>query len=164
MVSAPVGAQYHNRLPRVHYLNDARHPPGSVAASQIARGAPGVGRYQPVSIRGPEGLQVALAQDGHFLPLLDAPVTTGMLVGAVYRFQVASIPYRPGIELFPTVEIIDHVHAPASRAHRFPIPIELTREDLELALNGALITRVIYLEDNDVADPFGRGPASADRP
>jgi hypothetical protein len=30
---------------------------------------------------------------------------------------------------------------------RFPIPIELTQPDLELALAGRFVTRVIYLED-----------------
>ncbi|RMF44198.1 MAG: DUF11 domain-containing protein [Planctomycetota bacterium] len=141
------------RLPHVYYPQDARQVPGSIGAAQVARGLPGMGSFQPVSLRGPAGLKIALAQDGALLPLLDAPVNVGMIVGAVYRFQVGGIPLRPGAELYPTLEIIDHVHAPAERAHRFPVPVVLTREDLELALRGALITRVIYLEDSDIADP-----------
>ncbi len=147
-----------SRLPHMYYPQDARQAPGSIGAAQVARGLPGMGVFQPISLRGPDGLKIALAQDGDFLPLLDAPVNVGMIVGAVYRFQVAGIPLRPGTELFPTLEIIDHVHAPTNRAHRFPIPIVLTREDLDLALRGALITRVIYLEDNDIADPEGTSP------
>lgn len=146
-------AQGGSPLPKVHYLLDSRQAPGVVASAQVARQAPGVGTFQAVSVSGPEGLQVALAQGGQFLPPLQAPVTTGMLVGAVYRLRVTNIPYRPGEELYPTVEIIDRIYAPAGREHRFPIPVVLTEEDLRLALDGALVTRVIYLEDSQIAEP-----------
>ncbi len=141
-------------LPKnVNYLLSADQPPGYVASAQVARGMPGVGTYQPVSIAGPKGLTVALARDGMLLDNIDAPVTTAMMVGATYRFRIANIPYRPGAELYPTVEIIDRICAPAGREHRFPIPVVLTEEDIELALRGALVTRVIYVEDSEVATP-----------
>jgi hypothetical protein len=150
--SATLG-QTKNLNPNVNYLLDANGPPGFVASSQAARGVPSIGTFQPVAIQGPEGLKVALARDGFFLDNIDAPVTTAMMVGATYRFRIANIPFKPGVELFPTVEIIDRLHAPAGREHRFPIPVEITREDVELALRGALVTRVIYLEDSEIAAP-----------
>ncbi len=143
---------------KVHYLLDSRQAPGVVAGAQVARRAPGVGTFQALSISGPTGLKVALARDGQFLPPLEAPVTTGMLVGAVYRFRVTNIPLRPGAELYPTVEVIDRLYAPAGREHRFPIPVVLTEEDLRSALAGALVTRVIYLEDSEVAEPLAQLP------
>lgn len=147
------------KLPnKVHYLLGADEAPGVVASAQVARGARGVGSFQPLSISGPDGLQVGLAKDGQFLPQIDAPVTTAMLVGAVYRFRVSNIPFRPGAELYPTVEVIDRVYAPAGREHRFPIPVVLTEEDLRLALSGALVTRVVYLEDGEIADPIAMAP------
>ncbi len=39
---------------------------------------------------------------------------------------------------------------------RFPIPIELTQEELELAARGAFVTRVIYIEDPQHALPIAR--------
>jgi hypothetical protein len=153
-----LSAQNRRSLPRVNYLLDARNPPGTVASAQAARAPEAFGRYQPLSISGPEGLQVALAKDGQFLPTLEAPVTTAMLVGSVYRFRVTHIPFRPGAELYPSVEIIDRVCAPVGREHRFPIPVVLTEEDLRNALSGALITRVIYVEDSEIAEPIAAVP------
>ncbi len=150
---APLHGQRRQPLPNVHYFLNANQAPGVVASAQVARRTPGIGTYQPLSVSGPAGLKVALARDGQFLPPLDAPVTTAMLVGAVYRFRVTNIPVRPGEELYPTVEIIDRIYAPRGREHRFPIPVVLTEEDLRLALDGALVTRVIYLEDSEVAEP-----------
>ena len=141
-------------LPNVHYFLDSNQPPGAVAAAQVARGARGVGTFQAVSLSGPPGLKIALARDGQFLPPLEAPVTTGMLVAGVYRFRVTSIPFRPGEELYPSLEVIDRIYPPAGREHRFPIPVILTEEDLRLALDGGLVTRVIYLEDSEIAEPI----------
>jgi hypothetical protein len=160
-----IHAQAFNRLgpggmPKVHYFQDAQQAPGSVAAAQILRQIPGAGTFQAVSISGPEKLKIGLAQAGTFLAPIDAPVITGMLVGAVYRFRVTGIPFRPGQELYPSVEVIDRIFAPAGREHRFPIPIVLTQEDLQLALDGALVTRVIYLEDSEIAEPIAALPGS----
>ncbi len=146
--------------PNVHYFLDAKGEPGVVAGAAIARRVPGVGSYQAVEVSGPAGMQVALAQDGQFLHTLAAPVKVGMIVGAVYRVRVTSIPFRPGEELYPTIEVIDRVHAPAGREHRFPIPVVLEETDLKAALDGALVTRVIYLEDNELAEPVATTPGT----
>jgi len=145
-------------LPNVHYFLNANQAPGVVASAQVARGARGVGTFQAVSLSGPAGLKIALARDGQFLPPIDAPVITGMLVAGVYRFHVTNIPYRPGEELFPTLEVIDRIYPPQGREHRFPIPVILTEDDLRLALDGALVTRVIYLEDSEIAEPVATTP------
>ncbi len=152
MFSASAEAQTRS-LPNVHYFLDANQAPGAVASAQVARGVRGVGTYQAVSLSGPAGLKIALAQDGQFLEPIDAPVITGMLVAGVYRFRVTNIPFRPGDELYPSLEVIDRIYPPAGREHRFPIPVVLTEEDLRLALDGALVTRVIYLEDSEIAEP-----------
>lgn len=147
-------AQNSARLPgNTYHLLNASAPPGSIAAAQVAGRRPGVGTYTAVSITGSPGLKIGLARDGQFLHPITAPVTTGMLVGAVYRFHVTNIPDRPGEELFPTLEIIGRTNPEPGREHRFPIPVLLTDEDLQLALEGSLVTRVIYLEDSEVAEP-----------
>jgi hypothetical protein len=156
--SSPLHGQIAASPAKGHYLLDARMPPGMVAHAQVAGGRPGVGTFTAVSIMGPQGLRIGLAQAGQFLSPIEAPVTTGMLVGSVYRFHVTHIPGYPGQELFPTLEVIDRVHTQPGREHRFPIPVALTEEDLQLALQGALITRVIYLEDSSVAEPIATNP------
>ena len=79
-----------------------------------------------------------------------------MQIGPVYRLQVTDIPNNEGLEIFPTVEVIDRLYPPPGLALRFPIPIELTQDELELAARGAFVTRVIYVEDPHQALPIAR--------
>ena len=79
-----------------------------------------------------------------------------MLIGSVYRLRVTNISTpegAEGLEVFPTIEVIDRLYAPPGEAIRFAIPVELTLDDLKLALAGKLVTRVIYLEDKNKALP-----------
>lgn len=147
-------------LPKVNYLLNSDAPPGVVSAATLLRRQPVQGYFQPVSVSGPEKLEVALAQNGQFLPPLPAPVKVGMLIGAVYRLRVTNIPLRPGEELYPTIEVLDRLYTPRGREHRFPIPIVLEQEDLIRALDGGMVTRVIYLEDAEIASPIPDLPGS----
>ncbi len=141
-----------------HYFLDAELPPGAVGAASLARMGTAVRYFQPVAISGPGRTEVAIARDGDFLPPLPSPVKIGMLVGTVYRVRVTNIPNRPGEELYPTIEVIDRLCAPPGREHRFPVPIVLEQEDLLQALEGALVTRVVYLEDSRNAEATAQLP------
>ncbi len=128
-------------------------PPGAIGSRQLLRGGALPGYFQPVEIKAPAGALVSLAAMGQFDAAEKAPVTVGMLIGSVYRLRVTNIPQHPGMEVFPTVEVIDRLYAPTGRAPKFPIPIELSLADLRLALDGKFVTRVIYLEDPRTALP-----------
>jgi hypothetical protein len=79
-----------------------------------------------------------------------------MQIGPVYRLQVSQIPNNPGIEVYPTIELIDRLYPPPGLALRYPIPVELTLDELELAARGAFVTRVIYVEDPQQAMPVAQ--------
>ncbi len=83
-------------------------------------------------------------------------MTAGLLIGAVYRLRVTNIPLQEGFEVYPTVEVIDRTYPPRGKEFKFPIPVELTQEELEMALSGKFVTRVIYLEDPETAAPVAR--------
>ena len=83
----------------------------------------------------------------------------GLLIGAVYRLRVTHIRLAEGLEVYPTIEVVDRLYAPPGQERRFAIPVDLTDEDLRLALDGKFVTRVIYLEDPRTALPV-RVPAS----
>jgi hypothetical protein len=72
----------------------------------------------------------------------------GLMIGPVYHLQVTSIPFQEGYEVYPTVELINRLYPPEGSKIRFPIPIQLTQEELEMALSGRFVTRVIYLQDS----------------
>lgn len=121
-------------------------------------GAPIANYYQPVKIQGPEGTQIALAAEGRFVERQTVPFAVGLLVGEDYRVRITNLPQRPGKEIFPTIKLIGRTFPPRGQELEFPIPIEISNEDIELALNGRFITRVVYLEDPQNALPLVSNP------
>jgi hypothetical protein len=111
------------------------------------------GHFQSVQLLAPRGASISLIEDGHFQNMNDRDVTVGMMIGQVYRLKVTGIPDRAGEEVFPTVEVIDRLYAPQGQESAFAIPVHLSKEDLETALNGGFVTRVVYLEDPRQAVP-----------
>jgi len=144
--------------PGPHYWHAGNLPPGAIGGRQLQRGGPLPGFFQTVQITAPEGALIALPVDGQFDQPQPGPVKAGMLIGAVYRLAVLNIPFHTGIEVFPTIEIIDRLYAPLGQERRFAIPIELTQEDLELAISGKFVTRVIFLENPRAALPARQTP------
>jgi hypothetical protein len=145
----------------VHYRHQVVDvAPGTIGQQQLTRGGPLRGYFQPVQISGPEGLKVAFAVGGQFERPQAAPHAAGMLIGQVYRLRVTEIPGHDGLEVFPTVEVIDRLYPPEGKRWRFPIPIELTRKELEYAMAGKFVTRVIYLEDPERALPLPELPGA----
>ncbi|GAB4134610.1 hypothetical protein [Thermopirellula anaerolimosa] len=138
-----------------HLYFNARTPPGLIGTTRIHRGGPVENYFQPVEIRGPAGLNVSLAENGVFSDPRPVPFTAGLLIGRVYRLRLTEIPLvnQEGMELFPTLEIVDRTYPPPGREVQFPIIAELTIDDLRLALEGKFVTRVIYLEDPTQAVP-----------
>jgi hypothetical protein len=132
--------------PPPHPLLRADMLPGAVGRAQLMK-AGRAGYYQPVEVRGPEGSLVSLASEGQFLPNETNVAAAGMLIGEVYRVRIGNIPQLEGVELFPSIEVIDRLCPPPGQATRFPIPVELAQEDLELAAAGKYVTRVVYVED-----------------
>jgi hypothetical protein len=146
--------------PPVHFLHNGVLAPGAIGAMQLQRGGPLPGYFQPVEIKVPGSAAVSLACEGQFIAPQLGPIKAAMLIGSVYRFRVTGIPQRPGEEVYPTIELINRLYPPVGEELRFPVPIELTMEDLQLALDGKFITRVIYLEDPRAAYARQEDPKS----
>lgn len=140
----------------VHWLNAGAMPPGAIGRQRLMRGGPLSGFCQPVEIRAPQGARIAPAAGSGFLPAQVSPLVVGLPIGPVYRFKVTEIPGHPGLELFPTVEMVDRLYPPAGQQLRFPVPIELTLDELLLAAEGRFITRIVYLEDPLLAPAIAR--------
>ena len=153
--SAIAGSAAGGSAAGIHRVHTADSLPGTLGGARLQRWGAVGGYFQPVLFRGPESTAFAMAVDGVFQPASDsrAPLHAGLLVGAVYRFKITSIPGYEGEELFPTVEVIDRTYPPHHLAVRHPIPIQLELDDLRDALSGRMVTRVIYLEDPTSAIP-----------
>jgi hypothetical protein len=138
----------------VHMLQHGIYtPPGAIGSRQAMRGGPIRCFFQPVEIIAPPGATISLVEKGRFNEAQPAPRKAGLVLGQVYRLRITNIPFEPGREVFPTIELVDRLHPPKGQEVRFAVPIEFTQEDLELALEGKFVTRVVYLEDPDNALP-----------
>jgi hypothetical protein len=149
--SAALSAQQ----PGVHYYHQGNLPPGAIGNMRLQRGGPVPGYFQPVEIQAPAGTSVSLAVEGQFEEPRPAPRKVGLLIGAVYRLRVTGIHLAEGQEVFPTIELIDRLYPPIGQERKFSIPVDISEEDLRLALEGKFVTRVIYLEDPRNALPAG---------
>jgi hypothetical protein len=147
------------QAPSVHYWHQGVMPPGAIGSLQLQRGGPLPGYFQPVEIRAPRGTLVSLASDGQFERERPGPRTVGLLIGSVYRLRVTHIRLAEGMEVYPTIEVINRLYTPLGQERRFAIPVDVTEEDLRLALEDKFVTRVIYLEDPRTALPV-RVPSS----
>ena len=52
--------------------------------------------------------------------------------------------------------MVNRLYPPAGLETRFPLPIEITQQDIESALAGKFVTRVIYLENPEDALPVAQ--------
>lgn len=147
-----------------YYPYDQTVPPG-MAGQWSAIVNPGVSSYyQPVRVELPVPGQVTFFSGGPAAPVpRPAPAQAAILVGPVYRLKISDMPDYPGLELYPTVELLDRLHPPAGRSPQFPVPVSFTIEELDFALEGRLVTKVVYLEQPDRAAPVTAVEAAAQR-
>lgn len=150
--SAAEPSQYLSKQPR-HRILSSDAPPGLIGQSRINGRGPIAGYFQPVAFSGPDGTQFALAQGNAFTAGAEL-FQAGLMIGAVYRFRITHMPEFEGAELYPTIEVIDRTYPPPGLATRYPIRVDLDHEDFRAALDGQLVTRVIYLEDPQTATPM----------
>jgi|YNPBryunderm2012_1023409.scaffolds.fasta_scaffold02409_7 hypothetical protein len=99
---------------------------------------------------GPEGMQVTwgvthpLAFDSE--PLV-CPGRYNFPQGGIYQLKLSNIPGRPGVELYPTLEVANAIPRTAAYLAHSAIPIQFTEEDFDQVLSGNFVTKVIYLPD-----------------
>jgi uncharacterized repeat protein (TIGR01451 family) len=126
------------------------HPPGAqpVPAPLVA-----------AKFLAPKGVRVTAFPGSNLARMYDTPALVGLRPGYVYRFELTNLPYNPGKALYPEVEVRGTlVPRPGMKYMDYPIPLTFTPMDIERALGGALITKVVYLEDPEKAIPVEVSP------
>ena len=146
-----------------HWRHAGAMPPGAIGRQRLMRGEPLSGYCQAVEIRAPQGARIAPAAGAGFADGQPDSLMIGLHIGPVYRFRITDIPEHPGLELFPTVELIDRMFPPEGQSLRFPVPVDLTLDELVMASEGKLVTRVIYIEDPNLAVPISEKTPSETR-
>jgi uncharacterized repeat protein (TIGR01451 family) len=112
-----------------------------------------------VRFAGPEGMIATFYQGRAPARSYPAPVVVGMRPGYVYRARLGDFPGRPGITVYPTLTIVGNLMlSPKLNAANFPATIALTEADIEAVAVGTMVTKVIYLEHPDCAEPTASRP------
>jgi uncharacterized repeat protein (TIGR01451 family) len=102
----------------------------------------------------PKGVRVTAFPGSNLARMFDASAVVGLRPGYIYRFELTNLPYNPGKALYPEVEVLGSlVPRPGMKYMDYPIPLLFTPLDIERALAGSVITKVIYLEDPEKAIP-----------
>jgi hypothetical protein len=133
-------------------------PGPGVMAVQPAMMAP----QQPsqVAFVGPDGMVVKwdVGMPGQFDsdPLV-CPGRYNFNQAAIYRLKLINIPSRPGVELYPTLEIGPSVPRTGAFLSHNAIPVQFTEEDFDQVLSGNFVTKVIYLPDPDFQELASAG-------
>jgi hypothetical protein len=123
---------------------------------------------QPVRVELPTAGEVSVySATPDPLASIAAPAQFSVNAGHLYRLRISNMPEFPGVEIYPSIEILDRLHPPQGSAANYPIPIVLTEADLKEAIDGHMVTRIIYLENPRnaaAADPLRRQSPQMVRP
>jgi hypothetical protein len=84
-----------------------------------------------------------------------APAMARLGVGFTFRIRIDldKTETTPATTLYPSIEVIDRLHPPLGKADQFPIPVRFTQDDIDLAVAGRMVTKVVYLEQPQRARP-----------
>ncbi len=152
-VTAQTDRDYHQPLSQ-------NSPPGQAAAWMNYLRQYDPTWLQPLSVEVAGGGQLQVfSRSNRPVGAATTPALVAVNVGHVYRLRIGDMPDFPGVEIYPSIELLDRLHPPQGRENEFPIPIIITAEDIRTALSGQLVTRVIYLEQPQIAqelDPLRR--------
>lgn len=113
---------------------------------------------QPVRIFAPTETTISVLSNGRVLTTSSSSVTVGLAVGPVYQVKVSGLNLNESVELYPSIELLGRLYPPAGLENRFPIEIEITRDDLLQVIDGSMVTKVIYLEHGDMVVPHQHSP------
>jgi hypothetical protein len=122
------------------------------AAGQPGRRFPNV-RSQ-IYFLDPDGMKIGWQTGGGgpervYLPgQLTVPARYNFMQGYIYRLKLTEIPGRPGVQLYPTIEVAPSTPATDAYLTHNPIPVQFTAEDFDQVVDGGnFVTKVIYLPD-----------------
>src|SRR5262249_3953385 len=124
---------------------------GAVGAMGGGPGGPFPAKRTEIRFAGPAGMKIswcATGADGTACFVgnqLEAPARYNFLQAAIYRLKLSDVPNRPGLELYPTLEIVpSNAKTDVFLAHS-AVPVVFTDEDFEQVAAGNFLVKVIYL-------------------
>src|SRR5205807_8703764 len=76
----------------------------------------------------------------------------------IYRLKLSNIPGRPGLELYPTLEVVPANGKTATFLAHSSVPLSFTQEDFDQVSSGNYLVKVVYLPNPNFQDLPLTGP------
>jgi hypothetical protein len=83
---------------------------------------------------------------------IDTPGRYNFAQAAIYRLKLSNIEGRPGMILYPTLEVVPSNSRTDPFLAHSAVPVEFTNEDLDQVAAGNYVVKVIYLPDPNYQD------------
>ena len=136
-------------------------PPVLPAMPQPGQGLPVPAPVLAARVLAPEGVRVTFYPGTPLARVAPAGALFGLRPGYRYRLELANLPYHPRAALYPEVEVRGVLVPRAGMKYmEWPAPLVFSPSDIERAVAGAVITKVVYLEDPTKAIPSEFGLAA----
>jgi hypothetical protein len=136
-------------------------PPGAMPLGPPPRFK--VARTQVRFVR-PSGMKVSwfvAGPDGkptYSSTTIETPGRYNFLQAAIYRLKLSAIEGRPGLELYPTLEVVPtNPRTEAFLAHN-AVPVAFSKQDFDAVAEGNYLVKVIYLPNPDFQELAATGP------
>jgi uncharacterized repeat protein (TIGR01451 family) len=112
-----------------------------------------------VRVNGPQGMHASFYPGASPGRMYATPTVAGLRPGYIYRIKLSGQHRGADVNLYPTLEVRGSIRClPCLNAAKFPAPVIFTEADLDAAMEGGLVTKVIYLEHPDRAAPTAATP------
>jgi hypothetical protein len=83
---------------------------------------------------------------------LEAPATYNFTQAAIYRLKLSDIDGYPGVDLYPTLEVVPAKERAMTFLAHSSVPVSFTPEDFRMVNAGNYVVKVIYLPDPQYQD------------
>jgi hypothetical protein len=114
--------------------------------------------YSPADMRVAWFVPYADGRPGMEINEIKVPGRYNFSQAAIYRLRLSSIPNRPLVTLYPTLEVMPANLKTCTFLAHSSVPVAFTDEDFEQVAAGNYVVKVIYLPDPRFQDIITAGP------
>ncbi len=131
-------------------------PPGAVAAVgalPYRSGTSPVNSRSSVKFVDPAGMKITwVGSRGWSSTPLQTPGSFNFGQGGIYRLKLTNIPNRPGLQLYPSMEVLPVSGKTAEFLAHNSVPVSFSEDDFEQVAAGNMLVKVVYLPDPQYQD------------
>ena len=88
---------------------------------------------------------------------ISVPGRYNFLQGSIYRLRLSNIKSRPGLEVYPSLEVVPFNYKTEAFLAHSSVPVTFTDEEFEQIIAGKNVVKVIYLPDPEYQELSGSG-------